>query len=113
MKRIILCVVLAIICLVVGAFSFLVNDLPSYHRWMADNGPRIMENFGYRNNKDRDKKEFSKDSPDKNSVPMPRREDNHDNFHGGPMNGNSHMGPMMGPSGNSGNQSQESQSSGN
>lgn len=48
MKRIILCVVLAIICLVVGAFSFLINDLPSYHRWMSDNGPRIMENFNAR-----------------------------------------------------------------
>ena len=32
MKRIILCVVLASICFVVGAFSFLINDLPSYHR---------------------------------------------------------------------------------
>lgn len=28
-----------------GHLSFIINDLPAYHRWMADNGPRMMENF--------------------------------------------------------------------
>ena len=45
MKKIIISSVLAIISLVVGTFSFIINDLPAYHRWMADNGPRMMENF--------------------------------------------------------------------
>lgn len=45
MKKIIISSVLAIISLMVGTFSFIINDLPAYHRWMADNGPRMMENF--------------------------------------------------------------------
>lgn len=47
MKKIIISSVLAIISLMVGTFSFIINDLPAYHRWMADNGPRMMENFDH------------------------------------------------------------------
>lgn len=94
MKRIILCVVLAIVCLVVGAFSFLVNDLPSYHRWMNDNGPRIMENFNIRD-KDKAKKEFRNSPSEEDHMPhWDNRQDTMRN--GGPMDG-SHRGPMMGP----------------
>lgn len=45
MKKILISVVLAVISLIIGTFSFIINDLPSYHRWMADNGPKMMENF--------------------------------------------------------------------
>lgn len=98
MKRIILCVVLAIICLVVGAFSFLINDLPSYHRWMSDNGPRIKENFNARS-KDKGKEEF-RSSPSEDDR-MPHRDNRQDTMrNGGPMDG-SHRGPMMGSPNNS------------
>nr|WP_308611646.1 hypothetical protein [uncultured Dialister sp.] len=52
MKKILISVVLAVISLIIGTFSFIINDLPSYHRWMADNGPKMMETFD-RWNKDR------------------------------------------------------------
>ena len=45
MKRIIASVALAIISLMIGTFSFVINDLPAYHSWMAENGPKITENF--------------------------------------------------------------------
>lgn len=45
MKRIIASMALAIISLMIGTFSFVINDLPAYHRWMAENGPKITENF--------------------------------------------------------------------
>lgn len=95
MKRIILCVVLAIICLIVGAFSFLVSDLPSYHRWMNDNGPRIMENFKF-SDRDKEKRDFQK-GPSNEEDHMIHRDNRPDTMrNGGPLDGN-HRGPMMGP----------------
>lgn len=59
MKKILISVVLAVISLIIGTFSFIINDLPSYHRWMADNGPKMMENF----------KGWSKDRKDSQNGP--------------------------------------------
>lgn len=64
MKRIIASVALAIISLMIGTFSFIVNDLPAYHHWMAENGPKMMENFkGWSN----DRKDF-KNGPVKDRM---------------------------------------------
>ena len=45
MKKIIISSVLAIISLMVGTFSFIINELPCYHLCSAENGPRMIENF--------------------------------------------------------------------
>lgn len=84
MKKIMISVVLAIVSLIVGTFSFIINDLPSYHRWMAENVPKMMENFDHWN---KDRKDFkngpandhmrsdAKDHRDNNSMMGPDRKD--------------------------------------
>lgn len=94
MKKILISVVLAVISLVIGTFSFIINDLPSYHRWMADNGPRMMETFD-RWNKDRKDnrkgpdnekmKDDMKDHYDRNTMGQDRR-NMPDNRQGAPGN---------------------------
>lgn len=98
MKKILISVVLAVISLIIGTFSFIINDLPSYHRWMADNGPRMMETFD-RWNKDRkdnrkgpdnekmkdDMKDDMKDHHDRNTIGQDRR-NMPDNRQGAPGN---------------------------
>lgn len=84
MKKILISVILAIVSLIIGTFSFIINDLPSYHRWMAENVPKIMDNFDHWN---KDRKDFKndpandrmrddmKDHHDKNSMMGPDRKD--------------------------------------
>ena len=69
MKKIIVCIALAIISMMSAAASFLVNDAPAYRSWAQVNRPKIMETFG------RDKKE----KPGKMPPPAvrPGREDPH------------------------------------
>ncbi|WP_444219047.1 hypothetical protein [Dialister succinatiphilus] len=83
MKKIIISSVLAIISLMVGTFSFIINDLPAYHRWMADNGPRMMENFDRwgKDRKDTKKmpsndrlREDRKDHHDRNGMDQDRKD---------------------------------------
>jgi|GEM_PF-695558 hypothetical protein len=96
MKKIIISISLSIICLVVGIFSFLTNDLTAYHHWMADNGPKIMENF--RRDKDRgntrkadrrDREDSGKNQRDDRDRRGPMRESGNSRDH--------HQGPGMGP----------------
>lgn len=94
MKKILISVVLAVISLIIGTFSFIINDLPSYHRWMVDNGPRMMETFD-RWNKDRKDnrkgpdnekmKDDMKDHHDRNTMGQDRR-NMPDNRQGAPGN---------------------------
>ena len=67
MKKIVVCIALAIISMMSAAASFLVNDAPAYRNWAQVNRPKIMETFG------RDKKE----KPGKMPPPAvrPGRED--------------------------------------
>ena len=51
MKKIVVCIALAIISMMSAAASFLVNDAPTYKNWAQVNRPKIIETFG------RDKKE--------------------------------------------------------
>ena len=51
MKKIVVCIALAIISMMSAAASFLVNDAPAYRNWAQVNRPKIIETFG------RDKKE--------------------------------------------------------
>lgn len=67
MKKIVVCIALAIISMMSAAASFLVNDAPAYRNWAQVNRPKIMETFG------RDKKE----KPGKMPPPAvrPRKEE--------------------------------------
>lgn len=67
MKKIVVCIALAIISMMSAAASFLVNDAPAYRNWAQVNRPKIMETFG------RDKKEnLSKIPP---PAARPRKEE--------------------------------------
>ena len=46
MKKIVVCIALAIISMISAAASFLVNDAPAYRDWAQMNRPKIMETFG-------------------------------------------------------------------
>lgn len=46
MKKIVVCIALAIISMMSAAASFLVNDAPAYRNWAQMNRPKIMETFG-------------------------------------------------------------------
>lgn len=46
MKKIVVCIALAIISMMSAAASFLVNDAPAYRDWAQINRPKIMETFG-------------------------------------------------------------------
>lgn len=72
MKKIVVCIALAIISMMSAAASFLVNDAPAYRDWAQMNRPKIMETFG------KDKKD-KLDKPGKMPPPAarPRREDPH------------------------------------
>lgn len=67
MRKIVVCIALAIISMMSAAASFLVNDAPAYRNWAQVNRPKIMETFG------RDKK----DKPGKMPPPAarPRKEE--------------------------------------
>lgn len=67
MKKIVVCIALAIISMMSAAASFLVNDAPAYRDWAKLNRSKIMETFG------RDKKE----KPGKMPPPAarPRKEE--------------------------------------
>lgn len=67
MKKIVVCIALAIISMMSAAASFLVNDAPAYRDWAQMNRPKIMETFGH------DKKE----KPSKMPPPAahPRKEE--------------------------------------
>ena len=67
MKKIVVCIALAIISMMSAAASFLVNDAPAYRNWAQVNRPKIMETFGH------DKKE----KPGKMPPPAarPRKEE--------------------------------------
>ena len=67
MKKIVVCIALAIISMMSAAASFLVNDAPAYRDWAKLNRPKIMETFGH------DKKE----KPGKMPPPAarPRKEE--------------------------------------
>lgn len=67
MKKIVVCIALAIISMMSAAASFLVNDAPAYRDWAKLNRPKIMETFGH------DKKE----KPGKTPPPAarPRKEE--------------------------------------
>lgn len=70
MKKIVVCIALAIISMMSAAASFLVNDAPAYRDWAQMNRPRIMETFG------KDKKD-KLDKRDKMPPPAarPRKEE--------------------------------------
>lgn len=63
MKKIVVCIALAIISMMSAAASFLVNDAPAYRNWAQVNRPKIMETFG------RDKKEKPGKMPRPLSAP--------------------------------------------
>lgn len=67
MKKIVVCIALAIVSMMSAAASFLVNDAPAYRNWAQMNRPKITETFG------RDKKE----KPGKMPPPAarPRKEE--------------------------------------
>lgn len=67
MKKIVVCIALAIISMMSAAASFLVNDAPAYRNWAQVNRPKIMETFG------RDKKEKPGKMPP--PVARPRKEE--------------------------------------
>lgn len=79
MKKIVVCIALAIISMMSAAASFLVNDAPAYRDWAQMNRPKIMETFG------KDKKD-KLDKPGKMPPPAarPRKEEQ--------------RAPMIGPS---------------
>lgn len=70
MKKIVVCIALAIISMMSAAASFLVNDAPAYRDWAQMNRPKIMETFG------KDKKD-KLDKRDKMPPPAarPRKEE--------------------------------------
>lgn len=70
MKKIVVCIALAIISMMSAAASFLVNDAPAYRDWAQMNRPKIMETFG------KDKKD-KLDKPGKMPPPAarPRKEE--------------------------------------
>ena len=70
MKKIVVCIALAIISMISAAASFLVNDAPAYRDWAQMNRPKIMETFG------KDKKD-KLDKRDKMPPPAarPRKEE--------------------------------------
>lgn len=70
MKKIVVCIALAIISMMSAAASFLVNDAPAYRDWAKMNRPKIMETFG------KDKKD-KLDKRDKMPPPAarPRKEE--------------------------------------
>lgn len=70
MKKIVVCIALAIISMMSAAASFLVNDAPAYRDWAKLNRPKIMETFG------KDKKD-KLDKRDKIPPPAarPRKEE--------------------------------------
>lgn len=55
MKKIVVCIALAIISMMSAAASFLVNDAPAYRNWAQVNRPKIMETFGREKKEKRDK----------------------------------------------------------
>lgn len=55
MKKIVVCIALAIISMMSAAASFLVNDAPAYRDWAQMNRPKIMETFGKDKKDKRDK----------------------------------------------------------
>lgn len=65
MKKIVVCIALAIISMMSAAASFLVNDAPAYRNWAQVNRPKIMETFG------RDKKEKPGKMP--RLLPVPEK----------------------------------------
>ena len=67
MKKIVVCIALAIISMMSAAASFLVNDAPAYRNWAQVNRPKIMETFG------RDKKEKPSEMPP--PAARPRKEE--------------------------------------
>lgn len=67
MKKIVVCIALAIISMMSAAASFLVNDAPAYRNWAQVNRPKIMETFG------RDKKEKPGQMPQ--PAARPRKEE--------------------------------------
>lgn len=70
MKKIVVCIALAIVSMMSAAASFLVNDAPAYRDWAQMNRPKIMETFG------KDKKD-KLDKPGKMPPPAarPRKEE--------------------------------------
>lgn len=70
MKKVVVCIALAIISMMSAAASFLVNDAPAYRDWAQMNRPKIMETFG------KDKKD-KLDKRDKMPPPAarPRKEE--------------------------------------
>ena len=67
MKKIVVCIALAIISMMSAAASFLVNDAPAYRDWAQMNRPKIMETFGH------DKKEKTGKMPP--PAARPRKEE--------------------------------------
>lgn len=55
MKKIVVCIALAIVSMMSAAASFLVNDAPAYRDWAKLNRPKIMETFGREKKEKRDK----------------------------------------------------------
>lgn len=75
MKRIIITAILAAICIVGGATSFVMNDLPSYTAWKQDNAQQFkhtskhdgldqQKDKQFNNDKDHKKVKDSKDNKD-------------------------------------------------
>lgn len=56
MKKIIFCIAFAIIAMITAAASFVVNDIASYRTWATTNQPKIMESFGHKDKKDKDRR---------------------------------------------------------
>lgn len=56
MKKIIFCIAFAIIAMITAAASFVVNDITAYRTWATTNHPKIMEAFGHKDKKDKDRR---------------------------------------------------------
>ncbi len=81
MKKVIFCIALALVSMMTAAVSFMVNDVATYKEWAAISRPRIMENFGHKDKKDRGPEDRRDDRKgpmkDDRKAPPPKEEKSH------------------------------------
>ncbi len=85
MKKVIFCIALALVSMMTAAVSFMVNDVATYKEWAAISRPRIMENFGHKDKKDRGPEDRRDDRKgpmkDDRKAPPPKDEKSHHDKH--------------------------------
>lgn len=81
MKKIIFCIAFAIIAMITAAASFVVNDIAAYRAWATTNQPKIMETFGHKDKKDKDRRPPAMRDSEKNKS---KDKDHHNDRHAPP-----------------------------